>query len=310
MACTSGTVSMGGQPALRATRLEAPSAPTTLSACNSSRCPAESTSTRRPRPFGASPRKRVSKERLAPARCALRASAGIRRDLSMMRSGRASTICAERPSVNSSNRRISLTMLSEAAVPSWVRNWSVTISERDAGSKPGLDSSTRTLRPPLATVAAVYKPAAEPPTTTTSPLSPPKRGRSSVLGTSALSRVTKTPWTFTWPDARAQNSQEYGLLSAQPGEVCDENGRADNPLSIAKPILEANPRSTFRAGGDSTSRIGGISRESGWLLRLTFIGSPFEKHHSAKHYGKRKQSHENCGNRLQVAYQHSGSAAQ
>ena len=33
---------------LRATRLVAPSAPTTLSACNSSRCPPDSTCTRKP----------------------------------------------------------------------------------------------------------------------------------------------------------------------------------------------------------------------------------------------------------------------
>jgi len=224
MACTSGTVSMGGQPALRATRLEAPSAPTTLSACNSLRCPPESTCTRSPRPFAASPRKRVSKESLAPACCALRANAGINRERSMIRSGRASATCAERPSVNSSKRRISLTMLSDAAAPSWVRNWSVTISERDAGSKPGLDSRTRTCRPPPATVAAVYKPAAEPPTTMTSPLFPTGRDLCSVPGTISLSQVARTPLTVKRPSIHAQISQEYGLLSARPEEACTENG--------------------------------------------------------------------------------------
>jgi len=138
----------------------------------------------------------VSKESLAPACCALRAKAGIRRDLSMMRSGRARETCAERPSVNNSKRRISFTILSEATAPSWLRNWSVTIRERAAGSKPCLDSRTRTQRPPAATVAAVNSPAAEPPTTMTSPLSRPGRDFCSVLDTISLSQAAHTPGTL------------------------------------------------------------------------------------------------------------------
>ena len=179
MACISGTVSMGGQPAVRATRLVAPSAPTILSACSSSRVPAVSVSRRSPLELGPSPRKRVSKDNLAPAAWASRASAGIKRERSTMRSGCESAICAERPSVKSSKRRISLTTLSRAAEPSWLRKWLVTIRVRAGGSKHGLDSRTRTERPPRASAAAVYRPAAEPPTTITSPFS--RRGRGSLL---------------------------------------------------------------------------------------------------------------------------------
>src|SRR5277367_2079940 len=90
------------------------------------------------------------------------------------------------------------------------------MSERDVGSKPGLDSRTRTERPPFATVAAVYKPAAEPPTTMTSPLLPSARGFCSVLGTISLSQVAHTPLKVNHQDIRAQTSREYWLLPAQP----------------------------------------------------------------------------------------------
>src|SRR5580704_2754269 len=59
-AWTSGTVSTGGEPAARATRLAAPSAPTTLAACNSSRLPTWSTWTWRPLALGERSRNRVS----------------------------------------------------------------------------------------------------------------------------------------------------------------------------------------------------------------------------------------------------------
>jgi len=78
-----------------------------------------------------------------------------------------------------------------------------------------------------------------------SPLSPPWGGLCSVLCTISLSQVSHTPRTVNRPGTRAQKSQEYGLLSARSGEVCDENGRADIPLSIANPLVRANPQSTF-----------------------------------------------------------------
>ena len=118
----------------------------------------------------------------------------------------------------------------------------MTIRERRAGSKPGLDSSTRTLRPPRATVAAVKNPAADPPTTRTSPLSLTCRGCSSVLGTISLSQVAHTPRTWIRPGARAQRSKKYGQFSARPYGVWDENGRSGNPLSIANPLVRANLR--------------------------------------------------------------------
>src|SRR5258708_18887057 len=74
---------MGGQPEVRATRLAAPSAPTTLSACNSSRFPPDSTSSRKPRAFGPIPRNRVSNDNVAPACSPSRASAEIKRERSI-----------------------------------------------------------------------------------------------------------------------------------------------------------------------------------------------------------------------------------
>src|ERR1700675_5216241 len=75
----------------------------------------------------------------------------------------------------------------------------------------------------------------------TSPLSPPNRGRSSVLGTSTLSRVAETPWTLTGPDARAQNSQEYGLLSARPGEVGKKKWVSGQPAKYSETNCAGKP---------------------------------------------------------------------
>ncbi len=127
----------------------------------------------------------MSKDSCAPACRASRARAGIRRERSMIRSGRVRATCAERPSVKSSKRRISFTMLTPEEAPSWWRKWSVTISVRRAGSSSGIDSTTRTRRPARARVAAVYRPAADPPTTTTSPLARPRRGWCSMASTIA-----------------------------------------------------------------------------------------------------------------------------
>src|SRR3989442_1962398 len=85
----------------------------------------------------------------------------------MTRSGCPSATCAERPSVKSSKRRISLTTPASAADPTRLRNCWVTISVRGVGCKPGEASTTRTRRPACAISFAAYKPAAEPPTTTT-----------------------------------------------------------------------------------------------------------------------------------------------
>src|SRR5260221_9525760 len=83
----------------------------------------------------------------------------------MIKSGSRNAICADRPSVNNSNLRISFRTLAAAAGPSSLRKWWVTMSERGAGSSSGFESSTRTARPPRASFAAVYNPAADPPTT-------------------------------------------------------------------------------------------------------------------------------------------------
>ena len=100
--------------------------------------PPVSTSRRKPREFGPSPRKRRVKGKFGAGFGCFLASAGINRARSMIRSGRRNATSAERPSVNSSKRRISLTMLEAATSRSCSRKWWVTISERGAGSKPGL----------------------------------------------------------------------------------------------------------------------------------------------------------------------------
>ena len=63
----------------------------------------------------------------------------------MIRSGRSSGTVAERPSVKSSKRLISLTRTARLSAPSRSRMRLVTISVREAGSKRSARSKTRTL---------------------------------------------------------------------------------------------------------------------------------------------------------------------
>ena len=169
MACTSGTVGCLGHPALCATRESAPSAPTTTSACSSSARAfwPRSTFTRKPVPLLCRSTNRLPKETFAPWPCASLARSRIRRDRSMIRSGRSRGTWAARPSVNNSNLWISLTTEASPSCPSRVRMWLVTISVRGVGSSWSDRSSTSTAHPARARREAVKKPEAEPPITAT-----------------------------------------------------------------------------------------------------------------------------------------------
>src|SRR6202050_4509476 len=86
----------------------------------------------------------------------------------MNKSGLWRGIVAERPSVNNSNQRISLTMaLGGSKSPRTFRNLWVTIRVRAIGSSRSDCSRTCDLIPCRASSAAVNRPAAEPPTTAT-----------------------------------------------------------------------------------------------------------------------------------------------
>jgi hypothetical protein len=149
------------------------------------------------------------------------------------------------------------------------------------GSKPGLDSRTRTGRPPLATVAAANRPAAEPPTTITSPLAPSVRGLCSVLGTISLSQVTRTPWAFIHPQTRARTSQEYGLLFCPTRRDTRRKWVSVQPSEYSESTSVGKPGESFLSGkGEHAMILGGTSEEGGRLLSLAFVWSTFEKPHS------------------------------
>src|SRR5450755_4426548 len=81
---------------------------------------------------------------------------------------------------------------------------------RAGGSKWGLDSRTRTRRPPRARAAAVYRPAAEPPTTITSPFSRDERESLDFFATVWYAPTTRVTWKLQ--EIAAQNE----LVTVRP----------------------------------------------------------------------------------------------
>src|SRR5271168_2853694 len=125
------------------------------------------------------------------------------------------------------------------------------MSVRDAGAKPGLDSSTRTRRPPCATLAAVKSPAAEPPTIITSPSARAKRESRSGIAT-----VSDLPSrrAFGTRRRRVAASNLKWLRSANPARGCAGERRL-RQYSECPVGYKARGQDFCRARADRAERI-------------------------------------------------------
>ena len=155
MACTKGTVRGFGHPADCATRLTAPSAADDGAKLRVLGAPALRALHRQRQGVVALAREKglfARTRRAHPAATAAVANSWIRVLRSITRSGRRSAIFATRPSVNNSNRRISLTTALSPSLPRISRMRSVTISVRGAESSRSCPSKTRASQPARASL--------------------------------------------------------------------------------------------------------------------------------------------------------------
>ena len=110
------------------------------------------------------------------------------------------------------------------------------MSERGAGSSSGFESSTRTARPPRASFAAVYNPAADPPTTIISCFSRLERELS--FGSPTLVNLSRN-CSLNWPTRRPRRCLD--TTKNPPGSLARGSALAiGRPLSIANPVSSAN----------------------------------------------------------------------
>src|SRR5271165_2065580 len=129
------------------------------------------------------------------------------------------------------------------------------MSVREAGSKWGLDSRTRTRRPPCAIFAAVNRPAAEPPTITTSPSARVARESRSGLATVSDLPSCGALGTGRGPVVPPRVSES----SAQPTRARDARVRG-GCVSIAKDMRGAKPADRYGGRAKGNGKAGGRSK--------------------------------------------------
>src|SRR5256885_7264367 len=156
------------------------------------------------------------------------------------------------------------------------------MSERGAGSSSGFESSTRTARPPRASFAAVYNPAADPPTTIISCFSRLERELS--FGSPTLVNLSRN-CSLNWPTRRPRRCLD--TTKNPPGSLARGSALAiGRPLSIANPVPSANAS----AGKIQTNGKPPRPRLSCCygFLRLLFVRRSFEQCHTDQ--GRRDDS--------------------
>jgi hypothetical protein len=151
---------------------------------------------------------------------------------------------------------------------------------RGAGSNCGLDSSTRTRRPPRATLAAVNNPAAEPPTTITS--------RSTrLLGRGCLSMFPKASVCLNGVRPlqirSTRDATRKILATSRPTrEDLPKKWVRGCPVSIANPTARANSCAASSVVHERSARLiglGGRRRFAG----LAFVRRALKEHDPAEY---------------------------